>query len=63
MFKKIKKYFQDVVSESKKVVWPTRQHLVSSSITVIGGMLVALLLVAAIDFGLVYLVKTFILGA
>lgn len=62
MFKKIKKYFQEVISESKKVVWPTRQHLTSSSITVIGSIIVTLAIVAAIDYGLVYIVKHFIVG-
>jgi len=57
-----KTYLAEVVSETKKVVWPTRQQLLEHSIVVVGAIVVALAIVAVIDYGLSYAVKYFISG-
>ncbi len=57
----VSNYLKDVVDEAKKVVWPTRQQLIEHSVIVIGALLVALAIVALLDFGLGYLVKRLIM--
>jgi len=64
MFKlsKVKSFIGESIDEAKKVVWPTRQQLMSHSIIVVGSVVVTLVVVAALDFGLAYIIKRFILG-
>ncbi|HPC26549.1 MAG TPA: preprotein translocase subunit SecE [Bacteroidota bacterium] len=49
MFKKIKKFFNDVVAEMKKVSWPTRDQLRESTRVVILFSLIVTLFIFVID--------------
>jgi preprotein translocase subunit SecE len=64
MFKlsRVKSFVGESIDEAKKVVWPTRQQLMGHSIIVVGSVVVTLVAVAALDFGLAYIIKRFILG-
>ncbi|HHU78939.1 MAG: preprotein translocase subunit SecE [Caldicoprobacterales bacterium] len=48
----IKKYFRSVVSEMKKVTWPSRKELINSTIVVLTFILIFSVIVGIIDFGL-----------
>ena len=43
------KYFQDVVSEMKKVTWPTRNEVVSATVLVVVFSIIMALVVFGID--------------
>ena len=49
-FKAIAKYFREVKSEMKKVIWPSRKQVVNNTIIVIIAALVVCLFVALLDF-------------
>lgn len=53
----IKKYFKDLKSEIKKVVWPTRKQVINNTGVVLTVMVVVGLLLAGIDAGLGAAVK------
>ena len=55
--KKVKKYFLGVLSELKKVTWPTKKEVFNHTIIVIISSTVVMLAVAALDFGLSYAVE------
>ncbi len=48
----IRKYFKDLKSEIKKVVWPTRQQVINNTGIVLTVMVVMGLFLAGIDAGL-----------
>ncbi len=50
--KKVKKYFQGVWGELKKVTWPTKKEVFNHTIIVIISSVVVMLVVAVLDFGL-----------
>jgi preprotein translocase subunit SecE len=54
-FASIKKYFREVKSEMKKIVWPTKSQVVNNTLIVIAVSLVAAVLIFGLDtvFGLV----------
>jgi preprotein translocase subunit SecE len=52
MINRIKLYFQGVISESKKIAWPTRDNTINNTLTVIAVIAVATILFGAIDYGL-----------
>lgn len=49
-FAKIAKWFRDLKSEAKKVVWPTGKQVVNNTIIVIIAAIVICLFVALLDF-------------
>ena len=49
-FSKIAKWFRDLRSEAKKVVWPTGKQVVNNTIIVIIAAIVVCLFVALLDF-------------
>ena len=53
----IKKYFRDLKSEIKKVVWPTRKQVINNTGVVLTVMVVVGLFLAGIDAGLGAAVK------
>lgn len=61
MLNKIKTYFQGVVTESKKIAWPSRQTIINHTLSVIGVVIVAIVVFGAIDFGLSQLLEKFII--
>ncbi len=52
MIEKIQNFFIGSFEELKKVVWPSRQIVISHTIIVILSVGIAMALVAAIDYGL-----------
>ena len=48
----ISKYFRDLKSELKKVVWPSRKQVVNNTGVVLATMTALGLFLAGIDFGL-----------
>lgn len=55
-FKRIAKYFRDVKSEMKKVVWPSKSQVVNNTIVVLVVVAVASLVVLGLDslFGMLF---------
>lgn len=61
MIQKIKNYFKGVVSETKKVTWPTRKQVINHTILVIVAIGLMMLIFGAIDLGFSKLLEQFIL--
>jgi preprotein translocase subunit SecE len=53
----IKKYFRDLKSETKKVVWPSREKVVNNTGIVLGVIVVVGLFLCGIDSGLGYAIQ------
>ena len=62
MIQAIKNFFIGSYEEFRKVVWPNRQEVISHTIIVIISMVVAIGLIAAIDYGLFLLVQMLVQG-
>lgn len=62
MFTKIKNFFTGSYEEFKKVVWPSRQEVISHTIIVIISIFVSMAIIAAVDYGLFTLVQKVIIG-
>lgn len=58
---KVKRYFKELVSEFKKLEWPTKSKVFNNTLVVIAMMLFVTLLVWLLDLGFSELLK-FILG-
>jgi len=55
-------FFNDIIGELRKVVWPTRQEATRLTLIVIGLCLVMGLLLGAVDYGFSELVAKVFLG-
>ncbi len=51
------KFFRDIVSETKKITWPTGKTVLNNTIVVIVSVLVVGAFIWALDAGLAYLLK------
>lgn len=51
------KYFRDVKSEMKKVVWPGKQQIINNTIVVLVVMAIASVIVLALDTSFITLLK------
>ncbi len=51
IFKKIGRFFKDVVSELKKVTWPSRKNLISYTVAVLVFVAIMMAVVYGIDTG------------
>jgi|GEM_PF-588787 len=60
MINKIKLYFQGVITESRKINWPSRQKVINDTLIVIAVVAVATLIFGAIDLGLSKILERFI---
>lgn len=58
--KSIKKYFSGVISELKKVSWPSRATVINHTLIVLISSVVAIAVVAAIDYSLSQSIQYFI---
>lgn len=54
---KIKKYFKDLKSEFKKVVWPTKKQVFHNTLVVLVSMFVVGLFIFGLDTGLLKLLE------
>jgi len=61
MINRIRNYFQGVVSETKKITWPTRKTVIDHTLSVIGVVVVATIVFGAIDIGLSKMLEKFII--
>lgn len=57
MIDKIKNFFISSYAELKKVVWPSRKEVISHTLIVIISVAVAMMITAAVDYGLFVLVQ------
>lgn len=48
----MQKYFRGVISELKKVTWPTRKELTNSTAVVVVTIVIFAVVIGIIDFGL-----------
>lgn len=55
-------FFKDIGQELKKVIWPTRQHLVKSTMTVIVVCIIMGSLIWLFDWGISTMIKTLVIG-
>ena len=55
--KGIAKYFRDVKSEMKKVVWPSKKQIINNTIVVLVVMTIASVVVLALDTSFITLLK------
>ena len=53
----VAKYFRDLRSEFKKVVWPTKKQVANNTLVVLGTMAAAGLFVFALDSGMYKLLQ------
>lgn len=52
---RIVKWFKDLKSEFKKVVWPSRKQVLNNTAVVVGTVVIASAFVGALDYGLLKL--------
>jgi preprotein translocase subunit SecE len=57
MFEKIRKFFSEIVSELKKVTWPTREELKESTKLVIIATFVVVIFIGVVDQLLTLLIR------
>ena len=62
-FKGVARYFRDLKSEMKKIVWPTRKQVVNNTLVVICVCLVVGLFIWGLDFGLAKIVELLLSNA
>ena len=51
------KFFKDIRSELKKVIWPTRKQLINNTVTVLFACLFVGAIIWVVDAGLNYLLQ------
>jgi preprotein translocase subunit SecE len=57
VFAKIKKFFSEVMMELKKVTWPSRKEVYSTTIVVLITVIIFSIFLYLADISLLYLVK------
>lgn len=60
--KNIVKFFKEVRSELKKVIWPTRTQLINNTFTVLMCCLIVGAIIWVSDYALAFLTDTFLTG-
>lgn len=50
-FAKARNFIREVISELKKVIWPTQRQLINYTIIVLVFVVIIALIIAAFDFG------------
>lgn len=56
-FARVSRFFKEVRNEMKKVIWPSREELITNTSVVIIVSLVTALFVGVVDFGFSLLVR------
>ncbi len=57
---RIRRYFHDIRNEMKKVAWPNRQEIISSTLVVLTTVIILALIVSILDVIFQYLAKIII---
>ena len=58
--KGISKFFREIRSELKRVIWPTREQLINNTVTVLIACLVVGVIIWVADFALGYGFRSFL---
>lgn len=61
MINKIKAYLQGVMTETKKVNWPSRQEIINHTLVVIIAIIILTIIFGTIDLGLSKILERVIL--
>jgi len=61
MFRTFFSYIRDSIGELSHVTWPTRREVMQHTIIIISSVAIATVIIAAIDFGLNFLIKELLL--
>lgn len=61
MIRPLTNYFQESFQELRHVSWPNRKQIIHHSVVIIISVAVAMLIIAAFDYGLSLLVDRFII--
>lgn len=59
-FSRIKKWFRELRSELKKVVWPSGRQIVNNTLVVLVCVLIVGVVVCLLDFGADFLLRQFL---
>ena len=62
MIEKIQKFFIGSYDELKKVIWPSKKVVINHTIMVVVSIVVAMGIIAALDYGLFLMVQRLING-
>ena len=54
-------YFQDSITELRHVSWPSRRQVIQHTAVIIASVAIAMVIIAALDYGLDLLVQEFII--
>ena len=57
LFKRVSRYLREIKQELKKVTWPSKEELISSTVVVIATVAFFVLLIGGLDFVFAKLVK------
>ncbi len=49
VFKRIGKFFSDLISEMKKIVWPSRKQTVNNTLAVLAIVVIAAVVIVVLD--------------
>lgn len=60
MITKIKNFFTGSYAEFKKVIWPSRQEVITHTVIVVLAVFISMGIIAALDYGLFILVQMII---
>lgn len=58
IFSRIARYFKDLRSEAKKIVWPTRSQAINNTLVVIAMLLIVGLFICGIDALFGFIIRT-----
>lgn len=55
-------YIRGSIAELRQVTWPTRKEVLRYTLIILASVIVAMLIVALVDYGLGYIVDTFLIS-
>lgn len=61
MMDKIKKYFNGVVAESKKITWPTKKTVINHTIMVVIAIAIMMIVFGFLDLGFSKILEYFLI--
>ncbi len=61
MIQPAKQYIQQSIAEIRKVSWPSREKTTQYTMIVVGTCVAAAAILGGLDYGLSYLLRTFVL--
>lgn len=61
MINNIKKYFNGVIAESKKITWPTKKTVINHTVLVVLAIAVMMLVFGVLDLGFSKILEYFLI--